>query len=176
MSRFEELLATVETYQELAAENYGRIRRLAEELRDGLCAYLGATDGVCVHLVPPQGPFEPQSYGDKAFSLAPHGFRPLGPIAFGLAMRVTKGTDWVRLTLECRKAGETFTVHIVNGPEYTFKLPLAEHDPEPFYEHVYQHVSGWFAEQIERYREGEYGTRAIGFDFAGGGGDGSETA
>jgi len=166
MSRFDTLLETVETYQALAAENYNRIRRLAEELREGLCAYLGSEDGVCVHLVPPAGPFEPRPYGDHAFSIAPQGFRLLGPVQFGVAIRVTKGTDWLRVTMECRKLGEQFKVLIEGGAEYDFDLPLAENDPEPFYEEIYQHVLGWFAKRIERYNEGDFGTREIGFDFA----------
>ena len=168
MARFDEWLATVETYQGLAAENYDRIRRLAEELREGFCAYLEASDGVCVHLVPPVGRFEPRAYGDHAFSVPPRGFRPLGPVQFGLAVRVTKGTDWLRLTLECRTEGDTFTVEIEGGGSYEFKLPLAENDPEPFYEQIYSHVHDWFAARIESYRDGDSGTREIGFDFAAG--------
>ena len=88
MSHFDELIETVEQHQKLADENYKRIRTLAEELRDGLCAFMDARDGVCVHLVPPGGDFKPKEYGDRAFSIPPRGFRPLGPIAFGLAVRV----------------------------------------------------------------------------------------
>lgn len=165
-SHFEDLLATVETYQDLASENYDRIRRLAEELRDGLCAFMGASDGVCVHLVTPAGPFEPRAYGDEAFSVAPRGFRPLGPVQFGVAIRVTKGTDWLRVTFECRKVGETFQVIMEGGREYTFTLPLSENDPQAFYEEIFDHVKGWFSMRIERYRDGDSGTREIGFDFA----------
>ncbi len=166
MSRFDELIATVETYQGLAAENYDRIRRLAEELYSGLCAFMESSDGQCVQLVPPVGPFEPKPYGDKAFSLPPRGFRPLGPVAFGLAIRVTRGTDWLRLTLECRKIGERFIVRVQDGEDYEFKLPLAETDPEPFYQHIYDHVLDWFQSRIDRYKDGDWGTREIGFDFA----------
>lgn len=166
MARFDELLATVETYQALAAENYDRIRRLAEELRDGMCAYLGSETGVCVHLVPPAGPFKPKAHGDEAFSMPPRGFRPLGPVAFGLAVRVSKGTDWLRVTLQCQKEGDKFTVNIANGEKYTLSIPLADNDTEPFYQHIYEHVHGWFADRIESYNDGDYGTREIGFDFA----------
>lgn len=166
MARFDDLLSTVETYQQLASENYDRIRRLAEELREGFCDYLGATDGACVHLVPPIGQFQPRPYGDKAFSVPPRGFRPLGPVSFGLAVRVTKGTDWLRLTLECRKSGDDLTVEIRGGEAYTFRLPLADNDPEPFYDQIYSHVHDWFDTRIVRYREGDFGTREIGFDFA----------
>lgn len=166
MSRFDELVAVVDTYQALAKENYDRIRTLAEEVRQGLCGYLDAKDGVCVHLVPPTGPFEPKPYGDKAFSMPPRGFRPLGPIAFGLAVRVSRGTDWLRVSMECRKLGEVFMVRIEDGSEYEFRLPLKDADPEPFFEHIFTHVLRWFAENIERYQDGDYGTREIGFDFA----------
>lgn len=167
MSRFEELIATVETYQALVEENYSRIRRLAEEVRGGLCDYIGAPDGVCVYLVPPAGPFEPRAYGDLAFSIPPRGFRPLGPVAFGLAFRVSKQADWLRLRFECRKAGDEFLVGIEDGAEYTFHLPMQAGDSAPFYAHIYEYILGWFRENIESYQEGAYGTRAIGFDFAG---------
>ena len=61
MSRFDELVTTVEAYQMRADENYQRIRRLAEDLKDGLCQFMGAKDGICVHLVPPVGPFKPMT-------------------------------------------------------------------------------------------------------------------
>ncbi|MEO0982730.1 MAG: hypothetical protein AAFX03_08780 [Pseudomonadota bacterium] len=168
MSRFEELVATVDTYQGLAKENYDRIRRVAEEIAGGFCEFLGTADGVCVHLVPPVGPFEPKPYGDQAFSMPPRGFRPLGPVAFGLAVRVSRGTDWLRLTMECRKIGDLFIVQIQGGPEFEFKVPLSENHPEAFYDMVYNHVRNWFAEHIERYQKGDYGSREIGFDFTAG--------
>ncbi|MEL7129650.1 MAG: hypothetical protein AAGK23_08885 [Pseudomonadota bacterium] len=166
MARFDDLITTVETYQALAAENYDRVRRLAEDLREGMCAYMNSSDGVCVHLVPPMGAFKPKPYTDEAFSVPPRGFRPLGPIAFGLAVRVSNGTDWLRVTMECQKVGDRFTVNIMDGAKYTFSLPLADNDTEPFYEHIYLHVHDWFQSRIERYTEGDYGQRDIGFDFA----------
>lgn len=167
MSRFEELIQTVETYQTLAEENYSRIRRLAEDVRGGLCDYIGAPDGVCVQLVPPTGAFEPRAYGDAAFSIPPRGFRPLGPVSFGLAFRVSKQADWLRLKFECRKTGEEFVVGIEDGAEYTFTLPIQDGDSEAFYAHIYQYILGWFQEHIQSYREGVYGTRSIGFDMVG---------
>ncbi len=166
MSRFEALVSTVDHYQALAAENYSRVRGLAEELRSGLCDYLETKDGVCVRLVPPGGPFEPKDYGDKAFSVPPKGFRPLGPVLFGLAVRVSRGTDWMRVTIECQKIGDRFVTRIAGGEEYTLTIPLAEHDPEPFYQHIYSHVTDWFQAQIDRYEAGDYGGRDIGFDFS----------
>lgn len=167
MARFDELLARVETYQGLVSENYDRIRKLAEDLSAGMCEYMDSSSGVCVHLVPPAGQFTPKAYGDEAFSMPPRGFRHLGPIAFGLAVRVSSGTDWLRVTLQCHKVGDKFTVNILDGDEYEFSLPLANEDTEPFYEHVYKHVYEWFDDQIERYKDGDnYDTREIGFDIA----------
>ncbi|MEM8617686.1 MAG: hypothetical protein AAGF20_12240, partial [Pseudomonadota bacterium] len=166
MSRFSELLATVAQYQALAGENYDRVRRLAEELREGLCAHIGSQDGVCVRLVPPAGAFEAKDYGDKAFSVPPSGFRPLGPILFGLAVRVSKGTDWMRVTMECQKIGDTLTTRIAGGEDYDLTIPLKDNDPEPFYDHIYDHVVAWFRTQIDRYEAGDYGRREIGFDFS----------
>lgn len=166
LSRFDDLIATVAHYQALAAENYDRVRSLANELSAGLCAHIGSTDGVCVRLVPPEGPFEAKDYGDKAFSIPATGFRPLGAILFGLAVRVSTGTDWMRVTIECQKIGEDFIARIVGGEEYRLRIPLSENDPRPFYDHIYAHVHAWFETQIERYEAGDYGNRDIGFDFS----------
>lgn len=166
MTRFEDLLETVEIYQSLAAENYTRIRTLAEDLRDGMCRYLDAGDGNCVRLVPPAGKFEPKDYGKQAFSVPPEGFRPLGPISFGLAVRVSHGTDWLRIPLECSKEGERFFVNIPGQAPHEFALPLADAKLDAFYEAIHHHIRDWFATRIERYREGDSGTREIGFDLA----------
>lgn len=166
MSRFKDLLTVVETYQALASENYNRIRRLAEEVKAGLCAYLGAEDGVCVHLVPPDGPFEPRNYADHAFSIPPRGFRPLGPVSFGLAVRISAAQDWLRLVLHCRKTGDSFLVQIGDGPEYEFRLPIRPEDAGPFNAHIFDHIMDWFSQNIESYREGAYDSRSIGFDFS----------
>lgn len=166
MSRFEELVSTVTHYQTLAAENYSRVRTLAEELRAGLCAHIGMKGDICVRLVPPGGAFEAKDYGDQAFSVPPQGFRPLGAIMFGLAVRVSTGTDWMRVTMECQKIGDEFIARIVGGEEYRLSIPLKDNDPEPFYDHIYEHVLEWFQTQIERYEAGDYGSREIGFDIS----------
>lgn len=166
MSRLDKLEETVETYQALAAENYDRIRGLAEQIRGGLCDYIGMGEMTCVYLVPPTGAFEPKAHGDTAFSLPPRGFRPLGPISFGLAVRLSRSNNWLRVTMECRKVGEAFIVEIEDGAEYEFSLPLSFETQLPFYEHIYSHILNWFTDQIERYKNGEYGSRVIGFDFA----------
>ena len=165
MARFDELLETVDTYQALAAENYDRVRRLAESLKDGMCDFMGSTTGVCVHLVPPAGPFKPKAHTDEAFSMPPRGFRPLVPVAFGLAFRVSKGTDWLRVTFQCQKLGEKFIVNILDGDKYTLALPLADNDTVPFYQHIFDHVHESFIDRIKHYNDGDY-TGEIGFDFA----------
>ena len=165
MSRFDELVTTVDAYQTRAKENYDRIRRLATDLKDGFCSFLGSRDGVCVHLVPPAGPFKPMTDVDHAFTVPPRGFRPLGPVSFGLAVRVTRGTDWIRLTMHCHKLGDKFTVHIDGGPSYTFKLPLTENDPTEFYQLLFEHIRSQFTEAINRYDSGT-DARSIGFDFS----------
>ncbi|MEL6257509.1 MAG: hypothetical protein AAFQ67_00435 [Pseudomonadota bacterium] len=166
MSRYDDLIATVEAYQDLASENYLRVRRLAESLASGFCAYLGTDNPPCVILVPPAGPFEPKSYGDQAFSIPPQGFRPLGPILFGLAVRVSRAGHWIRVTMECRKVGDAFIVQIQGGPEQRFDLPLEAQDPSAMFDLIYQHVFDWFRDQSDRYQQGEFGAREIGFDFS----------
>ena len=164
MSRFEELIETVEAYQSRAAENYDRIRKLAAELKEGFCAFLGSGTGVCVHLVPPAGPFQPRTDLNTAFSVPPRGFRPLGPVLFGLAVRVSKGTDWIRVVMHCHKQGDKFTVHVDQGPSYSFALPLDDHNPTEFYETSFEHIKSQFTEAIDRYDRGT-DARSIGFDF-----------
>ena len=162
---FEHLINAATAYQAACQDNYKRVRTLADELRDGLQEWLGAKDGVAVHLVPPAGPFKPMANGDKAFSQPPRGFRQLEPIAFGLAVRVSKGTDWIRLILVCGKSGDKLSVGIINGKVYHFSLPLKSADPVPFYEHIYAHIISEFQERLDNYNDGAYGGRDIGFEF-----------
>lgn len=166
MTRFDELKALASTYQDLASENYARVRQLAEEIRGGFCDYLDASDGVCVQLVPPIGEFQPKPYGDAAFSVPPRGFRPLGPIAFGLAVRVSGGTDWIRITTQCQKIGDRFVLDIQGGESFTLELPLTEQESSRLFDYLFTHLMDWFRSRIDHYETGEYGTREIGFDFS----------
>lgn len=166
VSRYAALTALAARYRALAAENYARTRALAEAIRGGFCGYLNSDAPPCVMLVPPFGPFEPKPYGDHAFSAPPAGFQPLGPIHFGLAVRVTSTNDWVRVVLECVKEGDRFTVDIQGGGEHRFRLPLHEQDPSEFFQALYAHLESFFAGAIEDYEHGRYGVRDIGFDFA----------
>ncbi len=162
---YDTLTQTVGRYRAAAAENYARIRALAEALEAGFCSYLGAgKDSPCVLLIPPGGAFEPKSYGDKAFSIPPSGFQPLGPVSFGLGVKVSEG-DWLRVTLTCMKEGPDFTVRIHEGGQYVFKLPLHAQDPGPFFEMLHAHIVTWFARAVDDYDVGNDADRTIGFDF-----------
>ena len=98
--------------------------------------------------------------------MPPRGFRPLGPIAFGLAVRVTGGTDWIRITTQCQKIGDRFVLDIQGGESFTLALPLAEEDSTRLFDYLFNHLRNWFQEKIDHYETGEYGTREIGFDFS----------
>jgi len=165
MSRADDLSKVVTRYRMLAAENYVRIRTLAETIRDGFCTYLGAEGPPCVLLAPPVGPFEPRDYGDAAFTAPPSGFQPLTPITFGLIVRITAQGYWLRVVMRCAKEGETFRLSIADGVDYSFKLPLAEGPPHDFLEALYAHVTDYFARAIDSYEQGEYGDHTIGFDI-----------
>jgi hypothetical protein len=166
VSRYAALTALAARYRGLAAENYGRTRALAESIRSGFCTYLNSDDPPCVMLVPPFGPFEPKPYDHLAFSVPPAGFQPLGPIQFGLAVRVSSTNDWIRVVLECVKEGDRFTVDIHGGGEHRFRLPLREQDPSEFFAALYAHLESFFAGAIEDYEHGRYGVRDMGFDFS----------
>ena len=163
--RFDALIERAVEYQELARDNYDRVRRIAQGIESGFCAYLAAKDGKCVQLVPPAGPFQPKNYGDEAFSMPPRGFRHIAPIAFGLAVRVTRGTDWMRMVLMCSKEGDNFVVTIADGSSHTFDLPFTDEDHHEFYDLLYSHVMEWLNDRMALYRHGNYGTSTIGFDF-----------
>lgn len=165
-SRYETLAALAARYRALAAENYARTRALAESLRAGFCGYLNSDDPPCVLLVPPAGPFEPRAYGDFAFSVPPSGFQPLGPIAFGLAVRVSSQNDWIRLTLECLKEADSFIITIYGGGESSVRMPVSERNPTEFYAALYEHLHAFFDQAIDDYEHGRYGQREIGFDFS----------
>jgi len=62
----EEIAEAARIYGERSFDNYAQIRSIAENIRDGLCAYLDPEDGPCVYLVPPQGGFSAQNYRSGA--------------------------------------------------------------------------------------------------------------
>ena len=166
-TRHAALVASATAFRTRAAEHYLAVRRLAEELRDGFCGYLQSDAPPCVQLVVPAGPFEGRDYGDQAFSAPPEGFQPLGPIAFGLAVRVTGANDWMRLVVSCAKEGERFIVSVKDGPTLDVVMPLTDADKAAFFDLLFGHMCGWFDEHVALYDDGAYGGREIGFDFGG---------
>jgi len=111
MTKREEIANAARVYGERSFDNYVQIRSIAENIRDGLCAYLDP-EGPCVFLVPPQGAFAAQNYRSAAYSVSGKGFLPLEPISFGLAIRISGEGDYMRLVLTCRKEGERMYINI----------------------------------------------------------------
>lgn len=165
MSRFHALIELVARHQAMATQNYDLIRGLGERLRAGFCEYLAATDGECVHLVPAFGPFEPRGYGDDAFSMPPRGFRPIVPVAFGLAVRLTREGDWLRVPLHCAKEGERFRIDIANSASLSVSTPSAGEEDQAVFEALHAWLADTFTSQIDRFEDGVYGGRDIGFDM-----------
>lgn len=162
--RWDLLAETVARYRALAGENYQRIRDLAQSIQSGFCSYLGSEPAPCAVLVPPAGPFTPTPHGDRAFSVPPEGFQILGPVSFGLAVRVTETGDWLRVPLTCAKEGRTFTVHIRDGRSYDFSLPVTPPQLMEFFDMLYEHIENWFASAVSDYEHGAYGVREMGFE------------
>ena len=167
--RLRALFEVAETYGQKSFDNYARIRSLAETLRDGFCAWLSEAPG-CVYLVPPEGRFSAKNYQSAAFSVAGKGYLPLRPISFGLAVLVSEDKDFMRVKLECRKEGDIMVVRIDKGD--TVKLPLsdgervvAEEALQTLYQTLYDHVLEFFADRVEDYDHGRYGSTEIGFDL-----------
>lgn len=163
-SRHRALKETATRYGALSLQNYAHIRALAERIASGLCAYLDPDDPPCVFLVPPQGPFQPRDYGGRAFTVPGRGFLPLGPIGFGLAVRVSGQTDYIRLVLSCAREGEELVVRIKEGGAYEFHTG-EDADLSDFFEHLYQHILNWYEERIRLYEEGNYSGGGIGFEM-----------
>jgi len=163
-SRFLALSDAANEYGARSFDNYSQIRSLAEQVREGLCAYM-QHDKKCVFLVPPQGPFSAQNFGSGAFSVSGKGVLPLEPISFGLAVRVSKSGDFMRMVLHCRKAGDKIFMQIEEDRVYDFDLPLGETELEACFEGLYQYLLQWFTDRVERYDHGNYGSTDIGFDI-----------
>lgn len=165
MSRFDTLVAAAERYGRLSLDNYALVRSVAENVSAGFCRYLGDDKGVCVHLVPPAGPWAPQPYRSGAFSVSGGGFLPLEPIAFGLGVKVSNTGDWIRLVLTCAKKGHRMEIAIANGPVFDIGLPVQESELFDLFERLHAHLVRWFTDAAELYEHGDYGGQAIGFDF-----------
>lgn len=164
-TRHHTLKDTASRYAALSLENYAHIRALAERIAREMCAYLHPNNPPCVFLVPPQGPFQPRDYGRRAFTVSGRGFLPLGPIGFGLAVRVSDHADFLRVVLSCAKEGEELVVRIKDGGAYEFHAGEADADLSDFFAHLYQHILNWYEERIRLYEEGHYGGGGMGFEM-----------
>lgn len=161
LSRLEK---AAETYGLRSFDNYAQIRSLAEQLRDGLCEFLD-NENQCVFLVPPQGAFGAQNYGSAAFSVSGKGVLPLEPISFGLAVKISGQSDYMRLVMMARKEGTHIYVHIEEHTLFTFDLPIEARDLNVAFEGIYTYILAWFEGRINRYDNGKYGSSDIGFDI-----------
>lgn len=164
---FDELADAAERYGDFSLENYARVRSVAEALSSGFCRYLGSgAKSRCCYLVPAQGEWAPADFRSGAFSVSGQRFLPLGPIQFGLAVRVSRTGDWMRLVLTAAKNGEAMDIHVERGETYTFTLPVEPDEMKAFFAHLHRHLVDWFEEQSRHYEHGEYGGGSgIGFDF-----------
>ncbi len=164
-SRYDSLADAAERYGRFSLDNYAQIRNVAESVSSGFCRYLSGGDPVCVYLVPPTGEWGPQAYQSGAFSVSGGGFLPLGSISFGLAVRVSRTGDWLRVVLTCTKKGPEMEIEIENGTTFALQLPLREEQLTKLYNILFEHLTVWFSQQADLYENGDYGDRAIGFEF-----------
>lgn len=159
-----EIANAASVYGDRSFDNYAQIRSVAEKLRDGFCAWLD-NESECVFLVPPQGAFQAQNYRSAAFSVSGKGFLPLEPISFGLAVKVSKEGDYMRLIMTCRKEGARMYVQVEDHSKYTLDLPIEDGDLIPIFEGLHKHLVGWFTDRVENYDHGDYSSTDIGFDI-----------
>jgi len=164
-SKREILNQTAARHAALGLENYARIRALAEQIARGFCAYLSPGGPRCVFLVPPKGAFAPRDYGERAFTVRGGGHLPLGPIGFGLAVRVSDQDDFIRIAASIAKEGEEQVVRLAGGESFEFPPEPTEAALTAFYDHLYKHLLTWYEERIKFYEEGHYGGGEIGFEM-----------
>ncbi len=162
---FSRLVEISNQYGALSFKNYSIIRSFAERLRDGFCGYLNAGDGPCLFLVPPEGAFAPAAHGSSAFSVSGNGVLPLAPISFGLAVRVSGGSDWLRVVFGCAVEGSKLQIYIEGGANFDLDLPLDDEDVRALYQPIYRHIYDWFQDRVDQYEQGSYGSREIGFEI-----------
>jgi len=162
---FSKLIAMTDRYGGLSFENYSLIRSFAERLRAGFCQYLSADDGECVYLVPPTGGFAAQAHGSAAFSVSGTGFLPLAPISFGLAVRVSIKSDWLRVVFMCEVDGGQLRVHMEGGDSFELPVDLTDEAIQPLFAPLYRHIYDWFHHRVDQFEQGSYGSNDIGFEI-----------
>lgn len=163
-TRFDTLAAAARRYGDASLDNYAQVRSLAERVASGFCRYLG-DDRKCVYLVPPEGPFAPADHGSGAFSVSGQGFLPLGPIRFGLAVRVSESGDWIRIVISAEKEGPDLDVSIVGGRKFSFRLPVEDKRLDDFHGVLFEYLTDWFNDRADHYADGSYGGGGMGFEF-----------
>ena len=163
-TKLSRLSEAAEIYGLRSFDNYAQIRSLAEQLRDGLCEYLDSGQE-CVFLVPPQGAHGAMNYGSGAFSVSGKGFLPLEPISFGLAIKISGQSDYMRIVMHARKEGNHIYVQVEENTGFTFDLPLEPKDLQSALDGIYAYVLNWFESRVDRYDNGNYGSSDIGFDI-----------
>ena len=149
-TRLEELAKSAQIYGQRSFDNYAQVRSIAEQIREGLCAWLDHNQQ-CVFLVPPQGAFKSENYGSAAFSVAGKGFLPLEPITFGLAVKISTDEDYMRLVITARKEGERMFLSLDNGKMLTLQLPTEQAELDTIFETLYAHLLDWFNTRIDNY-------------------------
>ena len=163
-TRLQELAKAAQIYGQRSFDNYAQVRSIAEQIRDGLCAWLDHAQQ-CVFLVPPQGAFKSENYGSAAFSVAGKGFLPLEPISFGLAVKISEDGDFMRLVMTARKEGDRMFLSLDNGKMLTLALPIVEKELSGIFESLYEYLLQWFTQRVDNYDNGDYGSTDIGFDI-----------
>ena len=111
-SKLAEIWAVADKHGIKSFDNYAQIRSVAETIKDTFCKWLDNSEGPCVFLVPPEGPFRAENYQSGAYSVSGTGYLPLKPMTFGLAVRISQDKDYMRLVLHCRKEGEIMKISI----------------------------------------------------------------
>ncbi|WP_339746116.1 hypothetical protein [uncultured Maricaulis sp.] len=164
-SHFDVLADAAERYGRFSLDNYAHVRNVAESVSSGFCRYLSGGEPVCVYLVPPTGEWAPQAYQSGAFSVSGTGFLPLDSISFGLAVRVSRTGDWLRVVLTCTKKGPEMEIEIENGSTFALELPVRAEQLVKLYDTLFEHLTVWFSQQADFYENGDYGDHAIGFEF-----------
>lgn len=163
-SKLRKIEKAAEIFGQRSFDNYVQIRSVAENIRDGFCAWLD-NEQQCVFLVPPQGAFQAQNYRSAAFSVSGKGFLPLEPISFGLGVKISSKGDYMRLILTCRKEGSHMFVTLENSTTFEIDLPIENNDLTEVFEGLYEHLIEWFTGRVEKYDHGNYGSTDIGFDI-----------
>lgn len=164
-SRHQQIKDSAAAYGDASLHNYAQIRSLAERIAAGFCAFLAPDDPPCVHLVPAKGDFTPRDYGSAAFSVSGQGFLPLGPVAFGLALRVSETGDWLRITVTAMQEGGQLVCQLRDGDNFEFAVPVTDAELQDFFDHLYRFAREWFDERVRLYESGAYGGQTMGFEL-----------